>query len=84
MFYDLLYELRARKVPVGAQEGVALAEALARGLHECSVEGFYFAARALMVHSERHLDDFDLAFKKVFQGIEVEAKALVDDLLEWL
>src|SRR5215208_1013082 len=84
MFVEFLYELRARKVPVGTQEAVALAAALSRGLHESSLEGFYFAARAVMVHSERHLDDFDLAFAKHFRGVHVEAKKLTDELLEWL
>ena len=62
MFVEFLYALRKRKVPVGAQEAVALARALAGGLHDSSLEGFYFTARALLVHSEAHLDDFDVAF----------------------
>ena len=84
MFVPFLYELRARKVPVGTQEAVALADALAKGLHDSSLEGFYFAARALLVHSERHLDDFDQAFSKHFRGIEIEAKKITDELLDWL
>lgn len=84
MFIDFLYELRARKVMVGAQEAVALARALSAGLHESSLEGFYFVARSLLVHSENQLDDFDLAFSKYFRGIEVEAKKVAEELLEWL
>jgi len=84
MFVEFLYELRARKVPVGAQEAVALARALSSGLHESSLEGFYHVARALCVHSEIHLDDFDLAFSKHFRGIEVEAKKIAEEILEWL
>jgi len=84
MFVEFLYELRARKVPVGAQEAVALARALAAGLHESSLDGFYHVARAMMVHSEAHLDDFDLAFAKHFRGVEVEAKKIAEELLEWL
>jgi uncharacterized protein with von Willebrand factor type A (vWA) domain len=84
MFLDLLYELRARRVPVGAQEAVALARALVMGLHDSSLDGFYHVARSLLVHSERHLDDFDLAFGKVFHGLEVDAKAVADQLAEWL
>ena len=41
MFVDFLYELRARKVPVGAQEAVAVAAALKNGLHDVSLDGFY-------------------------------------------
>lgn len=84
MFIDFLYELRARKVMVGAQEAVALARALSAGLHESSLDGFYFVARALLVHSENQLDDFDLAFSKHFKGIEVEAKKVAEELLDWL
>lgn len=84
MFTGFLYELRSRKVPVGAQEAVALARALMSGLHDSSLDGFYFVARSLLVHSEAHLDDFDLAFAKHFKGIHVEAKAVAEELLEWL
>jgi uncharacterized protein with von Willebrand factor type A (vWA) domain len=84
MFIEFLYELRSRKVPVGAQEAVALAGALAKGLHDSSLDGFYHVARALLVHSESRLDDFDLAFAKHFKGIEIEAKAITEELLSWL
>ncbi len=84
MFVDFLYELRKRKVPVGAQEAVALGKALAGGLHESSLDGFYHVARALLVHSEAHLDDFDLAFSSYFRGVPVDAKAVLDEILEWL
>ncbi len=36
------------------------------------------------MHSEAHLDDFDQAFLKHFEGVEVEAKALKDELFDWL
>jgi uncharacterized protein len=84
VFVEFLYELRKRKVPVGTQEAVAVASALAKGLHDSSLEGFYHVARALMIHSEAHLDDFDLAFGSHFRGIHVEAKKITDELLEWL
>jgi hypothetical protein len=84
MFVDFLYELRSRKVPVGTQEAIALARALSAGLHDSSLDGFYYVARALCVHSEAHLDDFDLAFAKHFRGVHVEAKAIADELLGWL
>jgi uncharacterized protein len=84
MFIDFLYELRQRKVPVGTQEAVALARALAGELHESSLEGFYFVARSLLVHSEAHLDDFDLVFASHFRGVHIEAKAIVDELMAWL
>ena len=84
MFIPFLYELRARKVPVGTQEAVALAAALKEGLHDSSLDGFYDVARALLVHSERHLDAFDQAFAKHFQGVEGKAIEIHQQLLDWL
>jgi hypothetical protein len=84
MFVPFLYELRARKVPVGAQEAVALAQALAANLHASSLDGFYHVARALLIHSEAHLDDFDVAFAAHFRGIHLDAKKIADELMEWL
>ncbi|MGZ6130448.1 MAG: vWA domain-containing protein [Myxococcaceae bacterium] len=82
MFVGFLYELRRRKVPVGAQE--ALVRALETGLHDSSLEGFYDVARALCVHTEVHLDAFDQAFLAHFKGIEEKGQALAGELLEWL
>lgn len=84
MFVPFLYELRSRKVPVGTQEAVALAGALARGLHDSSLEGFYFVARALLVHDEKHLDAFDQAFAKTFEGVDAQALEIHEKLLDWL
>jgi len=84
MFVGFLYELRRRKVPVGAQEALALARALEAGLHDSSLEGFYDVARALCVHTETHLDAFDQAFLAHFKGIEEKGQALAEELLQWL
>jgi len=84
MLFDFLYELRARKIPVGLQEWMALMEALAVGLHESSLTGFYHLARSLLVHSETQFDAYDQAFGHVFQGIEADALELSDELERWL
>lgn len=84
MFVPFLYELRSRKVPVGTTEAVALAQALQHGLHESSLDGFYFVARSLMVHDEKHLDAFDQAFAKHFQGLDTAGTELEQQLLDWL
>src|SRR4051812_32662242 len=84
MFIPFLYELRARKVPVGTQEAVALAKALSLGLHEDSLDGFYYVARALCVHSESHLDAFDEAFASFFKGVESNSLELKQQLFDWL
>ena len=73
MFIEFLYELRSRGVKVGTQEALALADALFANLHECSLDGFYYVARALLIHSESQLDEFDVVFKKHFEGIAIDA-----------
>src|SRR6478735_3217026 len=84
MFVPFLYELRQRGVPVGATEALNLAKALESGMHESSLDGFYHVARSLLVHSERHLDDFDQAFSSHFKGVDIAVKKLKDELFEWL
>ncbi len=84
MFLPFLYELRRRGVPVGAHEAISLAGALKAGLHDSSLDGFYHVARALLVHSETHLDAFDQAFLSHFKGVEAAGQQLTEELLEWL
>lgn len=84
MFIPFLYELRRRKVPVGTTEAIALAKALEKGLHDSSLDGFYNVARALLVHSETHLDAFDQAFAEHFKGVEAQGLELHEQLLDWL
>lgn len=83
-FVPFLYELRARKVKVGAQEALALAKALVMGLHDSSLDGFYHVARAICVHRESDLDAFDEAFLAHFKGITKESIELVAEIDEWL
>ena len=84
MLVDFFYQLRDHKVPVGLNEWLALMEALAMGLHESSLTGFYHLARAVLVHSEAHFDAYDLAFAVTFKGVEAGALKLSDELAEWL
>ena len=84
MLLEFLFELRRHKVPVGLSEWMALLEALARGLHESSLTAFYHLARALLCHTEASFDAFDQAFLAAFKGLEVDALALTEQILEWL
>jgi uncharacterized protein with von Willebrand factor type A (vWA) domain len=84
MFIPFIYRLRQYGVPVGAQEAISLARALTLGLHDSSLDGFYYAARALCVHNEGHLDAFDQAFLAEFRGIEGKHVQLKEELLQWL
>ena len=79
-----LYALRERKLPVGAQEAVQLSRALALGLHQNTLDGFYYVARALLVHRESDLDKFDEAFLSHFKGVVIESTSALAELTEWL
>ncbi|MFZ1670017.1 MAG: hypothetical protein WAT65_03605, partial [Candidatus Nanopelagicales bacterium] len=62
MFIDFVYRLRGLGVPVGAGDALTLAQAMSAGLHDDSLNGFYYTARSVLVHHEGHLDAFDQAF----------------------
>ncbi len=79
-----LYELRKRRLKVGAQEVVRLAHAMNMGLHNNTLDGFYYLARSIMAHKEADLDPFDEAFLSHFKGIVKETKSVVDDLMKAL
>lgn len=79
-----LLELRSRQLRVGPTELNALARALAAGLHESSLSGFYYVARSLLVHTETDLDLFDQAFAHHFRGIETANASLAEELARWL
>lgn len=84
MFIGFVYRLRDAGVKVGVTETVALADALARGVHGHTLDGFYYVARAILVHHEGHLDAFDQAFLAEFTGADGQLPALSEELLEWL
>lgn len=84
MFLGLLYRLREYGVPVGTQEAVSLARALLAGAHGNCLDGFYYSARALLIHHEGHLDAFDRAFLAEFRGIADAAAGISDEVREWL
>lgn len=84
MFLGLVYRLRDLGVPVGVTEAVALAEALGAGLHGSSLDGFYYTARAILIHHEGHLDAYDRAFAAEFAGADGTMPGLTDELRTWL
>jgi uncharacterized protein with von Willebrand factor type A (vWA) domain len=83
-FVPFLFDLRAHKVKVGGQEAMALARALALGLHDSSLDGFYHVARALCVHRESDLDAFDQAFAHHFRGVARVGLTMLEELERWL
>ncbi|MBX7082187.1 MAG: VWA domain-containing protein [Nannocystaceae bacterium] len=84
MFIDFFYALRQRGVPVTTHNWLALVRALADGLHQQSLEGFYRVARCLCCATEVHYDGFDQAFAQVFRGVEVDGAAVLAQLDEYL
>ncbi len=84
LLVPFLYELRKRRLKVGTQEVVGLARAVSLGLHNHTLDGFYYLARALMVHRESDLDRFDEAFLAHFRGVESKAEDFLAKLEEWL
>jgi len=81
---DFLFELRKHGVDVSAHEWLALMQALDRGLHESSLDGFYRVARAVCVKEVSDLDAFDVAFLSYFRDVRFEALAIEGRLLDWL
>ena len=84
MLIDFLFELRRQGVDVSAHEWLTLMEALERGLHGSSLDGFYRVARAVCVKDAGELDAFDVAFLSHFRDVKLDALALTDELLSWL
>jgi hypothetical protein len=88
MFLKFFENLRAEGVPVSLREFLAFLEAVHAGLVIYDVEAFYYLARAAMVKDERHIDRFDRAFAKSFEGVEEISLADVLEAIdlppEWL
>jgi uncharacterized protein len=69
---------------VAVDEWLAFQAALARGLADSSLSRLYLLARAMLVKSERHYDDYDLAFVEYLSGLEQADDAIADAVWEWL
>ncbi len=84
MLIDFLYELRRHKLNVSSHEWLTLMEALGKGLHESSLDGFYHLARSVCVKDVAEFDAFDQAFASYFRGVHSDALAMSQELLDWL
>ncbi len=91
MFAPFFQALRAEGVPVSPREYLVFLQGVAEGLATHDVTAFYHLGRTAMVKDERHLDRFDRAFSRAFQGLEtlsidqiIEALDLPPDWLEKL
>ena len=83
MYTNFFYALRREGIPVSITEWMTLMEALSVGLAESSLSGFYYLARAILVKSESHFDQYDLAFQTYFQGLETPEQ-LLDQVSQWM
>ena len=84
MLIDFLFELRRRKIPVSTHEWMALMEAMALGLHESSLDGFYHLCRTLCVKDIAYFDAYDEAFLAYFKDVHTDALKLTEQLRAWL
>ena len=84
MFLEFLYKLRERGVPVTTHTWLALIEALARGLHQDTLDGFYQVARCVLIQNEAHYDDFDRVFAESFRGVIADTRDLLSQVEQWL
>ena len=81
MFIKFFENLRQYKVPVSLREYLTFLESVSRDMCTYDIDHFYFLGRIIMVKDERHLDKFDRAFSKTFEGIE---SLSIGDLIESL
>ncbi|MBI2373827.1 MAG: VWA domain-containing protein [Deltaproteobacteria bacterium] len=82
MFDRFLYNLRAQGLRIGLSEWLRFLEALEKGL-AADLESLYPLGRSLLVHSEVHYDDYDLAFSATFGKGSLDPK-LVEQMVRWL
>ena len=83
MFTDFFYLLRKEGVPVTVVEWMTLVEAMHLGLADASLSRFYNMARSILVKSETHFDQYDVAFQRYFEGLEDTAD-LYEQVHKWI
>ncbi|HEY3802569.1 MAG TPA: VWA domain-containing protein [Kofleriaceae bacterium] len=84
MLIDFLFELRKHKIAVSTHEWMALMEALALGLHESSLDGFYRLCRTICVKDIAQYDAYDQAFLSYFKDIHAGGIELTKEFEAWL
>jgi len=85
LFLELFYALRSLEVDVSPIEWLTLMEALDKGLHNESLDDFYYLARSLLIKDVAKYDAFDRAFAHVFKnGPLPEGLGSKDQIMEWL
>ncbi len=90
MFIAFFYKLKDVGIPVSPTSFLKLHQAIENDLVN-SVDDLYFAARTILIKSEKFFDLYDQVFSHIFNGIElpeaedITAEFLAHDMLnEWL
>ncbi len=90
MFIDFFYRLKDVGIPVSPTSYLKLHQAIESDLVS-SVDDLYFAARTILIKSEKFFDLYDQVFAHIFEGIELpEAEDITSEFLahemlhEWL
>lgn len=82
MFTPFFFALKSKKVPVSITEWMILMQALEKRCVD-NLNDFYYLARAVLVKSETHFDQYDMAFQEYFNGIAPPLD-ITEELLQWL
>jgi uncharacterized protein len=90
VFVQFFYTLKESGIPVSPTSFLTLHRAMSLNLTE-TLDDFYYAARTILVKSERYFDIFDQVFAHHFHGVELpdfsseEMDNYIKDLLsQWL
>ncbi len=83
MFIDFFYLMRKCDLKVSVHEWISLMEALKQDLHEHSLLGFYYLARAVLIKTEADYDRFDQLFLEYFEGIR-HLEQIPAEFYDWL
>ena len=84
MFTNFFFALRKEGVPVTIVEWLTLIEALSLGLAGADLSQFYTMARSILVKSETHFDQYDVAFAKFFDGVDNLPPNVYEQVHKWL
>ncbi len=85
MLLDFFYALRKADLKPSITEYLTLIEALSLDVAFCSIDEFYYLARASLVKDETKFDRFDKVFGQYFQGIEDAMEAFEGQIPpEWV
>ena len=83
MFARFFYLLRERGLDISLNEWMTLMEAMEKGLHRSSLNGFYELCRVVLIKSETDYDKFDQVFLEFFKDVPYRGE-LPEEMLEWL